>query len=200
MRGSTRLKRYIGVAVVLLVAAAVVIYAYGRRGHPPVPDYMQALGGDFTLNSADGTVRLSGFRGGLVLLYFGYTHCPDACPMALGKMAAVIHGLPPGQRRHVRGLFVSLDPRRDTPEILKKYVRFYDPSFVGVTGDPKYLKDIAARWRISYSVPEHPKDMNYAVQHSTFIYLVNTEGKPVDLFGDGTPVATMRQDIEAWLP
>ncbi|HXH64062.1 MAG TPA: SCO family protein [Mariprofundaceae bacterium] len=200
MRGSKRLRRRVGVALVLLAAASAAIWAHGRRAHPPVPGYMQRLGGDFALDSADGVVRLSGFRGDLVLLYFGYTHCPDACPMALGRMAAVIRSLSPDERRHVHGLFVSLDPRRDTPEILKKYVRFYDPSFVGVTGSPEALKGIAARWRISYSLPEHPKDMNYAVEHSTFIYLIDAEGRPVTLFGDDTPLATMRQDIEAWLP
>jgi len=205
MHISTRFtRRAAGMALAALVAVtaavAVTFYVRGHRAAPEIPDYMQGLGGDFTLDSADGAVRLSGFRGDLVLLYFGYTHCPDACPLALGKMAAVIRSLPAADRRRVHGLFVSLDPRRDTPQILARYVRFYDPAFVGVTGRPEALKGIAGRWRISYSVPAHPKDMNYAVQHSTFIYLVNAEGKAVALFGDTTPVATMRHDIEAWLP
>ena len=161
---------------------------------------MQKLGGDFDLQSADGPVRLSDFRGDLVLLYFGYTHCPDACPMALSNMAAAIRSLPKHERSRVHGLFVSLDPRRDTPEILKKYAHFYDPSFVGVTGTPAALKAVAERWNIGYSVPAHPKDMNYVVRHSTFIYLVNAGGKAVALFGDNTPLATMKHDIEAWMP
>jgi protein SCO1 len=200
MHLSKRFKRRAGLALVLLTAAMAAIYVHERRARPPIPDYMQDLGGDFALDSADGVVHLSGFHGDLVLLYFGYTHCPDACPMALSRMAAVIRSLPADARRHVHGLFVSLDPRRDSPQILKQYVRFYDPAFIGVTGRPEDLKGIAGRWRVGYSVPEHPKDMNYAVEHSTFIYLINAEGRPVNLFGDNTPVATMRHDIEAWLP
>lgn len=200
MRISKRFKRRTGVALALLAAAVAAIYVYEHRAHPEIPGYMQDLGGDFALDSADGVVHLSGFRGDLVLLYFGYTHCPDACPMALSRMAAVIRSLPADERKHVHGLFVSLDPRRDSPQILKQYVRFYDPGFIGVTGIPEDLKGIAARWRVGYSVPKHPKDMNYTVEHSTFIYLINAEGRPVNLFGDNTPLAAMRRDIEAWLP
>jgi len=200
MHGRTRAKRWIAAGLALSLVLAAAIYLYGPRAHPPIPGYMQHLGGDFALQSADGPVRLSDFRGDLVLLYFGYTHCPDACPMALSNMAAVVRSLPASERARVHGLFVSLDPRRDTPDILKKYVRFYDPAFVGVTGTPAALKAVAERWNISYSVPDHPKNMNYTVRHSTFIYLINADGKAVTLFGDTTPVATMKHDIRAWMP
>ena len=199
MRRRTWTKPLIGVVLILSLAGAAAIYAR-QRVRPPIPGYMQNLGGDFTLESANGQVRLTDFRGDLVLLYFGYTHCPDACPMALSNMAAAIHRLPKHERARVHGLFVSLDPRRDTSEILMKYVRFYEPSFVGVTGTPAALKAVAERWNISYSVPAHPKDMNYVVRHSTFIYLINAEGRAVALFGDNTPLATMKHDIEAWMP
>ncbi len=199
MRGRTWTKPWIGILLILSIAGVAAIHAR-QRPRPPIPGYMQKLGGDFTLQSANGQVHLSDFRGDLVLLYFGYTHCPDACPMALSNMAAAIRRLPKHERRHVHGLFVSLDPRRDTSEILMKYVRFYEPSFVGVTGTPTALKAVAERWNISYSVPAHPKGMNYAVRHSTFIYLINAGGKAVALFGDNTPTTTMQHDIEAWMP
>lgn len=199
-RGQNGRTRWIGMALILGVAGMAAIYVHQRHARPSIPSYMQKLGGNFTLQSADGPVHLSDFHGDLVLLYFGYTHCPDACPMALTNMAAAIRSLPKGERARVHGVFVSLDPRRDSPDILKKYVHFYDPSFVGVTGTPTELKVVAQRWNIAYSVPAHPKDMNYTVQHSTFIYLINANGKAATLFGDNTPVATMKHDIEAWMP
>lgn len=151
------------------------------------------------MRSADGALALHDLRGKVVLLYFGYTHCPDACPTALGVMARAVRSLPQAMQRRTALLFVSLDPERDTPELLKRYTAFFDPRMVGATTTPQRLQRIAAAWRVSYRIPPHAPGAEYAVSHSSFIYLIDPQGRLVDLFGDGTRAEAIAAAMRAWL-
>ncbi len=164
-----------------------------------IPAYLHGMGGGFKVRSADGVVTDHDLRGRAVLLYFGYSHCPDACPQALGLMARAVRRLPVSMQARVQLLFISLDPRRDTPSVLKRYVAFFDHRMIGATASPSALQQIARRWRVSYKVPAHPKRRDYVVSHSTFIYLLNPWGKTVALFGDGSRAATIAATLRAWL-
>ncbi len=152
----------------------------------PVAAWLQQIGGSLSLRSASGPVSLEDYRGRWLLLYFGYTHCPDICPTALATMAQVMNE---AQKRRIpiAGLFVSLDPRRDTPDLLRRYARFFHPDMVGATAEAEHLRRIAARWRVSYRVPDVGEDEDYAVEHSTFVYLVDPWGRVVELFDEHTP-------------
>lgn len=135
-------------------------------------------GGNFTLMSDTGTVSLSDFKNKLVLLYFGYTFCPDICPTNLGNLSVAFHALSPEQKQKVQVLFVSIDPVRDTPERLKQYVNYFDMNAIGLTGDEKYLAKIAHQYGVVYmSHQKNPADQHYAVDHSAFTYVIDPTGK-----------------------
>ncbi len=177
----------------LLLAGWATAWQLEQRLQASTPLWLQQLGADFTLHSADGDVSLHDFRGRWVLLYFGYTHCPDICPTALATIAAVIRQ---ASEYQVAGLLISLDPRRDTPELLQQYSRFFHPAIQGITGSPDELKQVAARWRVSYHVPDQPADQDYAVDHTAFIYLVNPDGHVQALLDEQTPVSVFLNYIK----
>jgi len=181
----------------MMIAGFVAWFTW--HAEPDIPGYLKRMGGDFTLESADGPVALQAFRGQLVLVYFGYTHCPDVCPMALGVISDAMHALDEPDRDRVAGVFVSLDPERDHPQLLKQYAGFFDQRIVGVTGSKDELEQIAATWHVDYNVPKAAVGENYAVEHSTFIYLLNREGKIVELFDEKTAPSVIAQAMQRWL-
>jgi len=185
------------IILLLLLGAGAAYWHMSSR--PVIPPALQAMGGDFTLTSSKGPLSLHDFRGKVVLVYFGYTHCPDICPTALGVIAGAIEHLPAKLAGRAEGIFVSVDPRRDTPDLLDKYTVFFDPHIHGVTGSPEQLAKIAAAWRVGYSVPDAPAGSNYEVEHSTFIYLVNPEGKVAALFDEKTSSDDIVSSIRRWL-
>jgi len=185
------------ILVVLLLAAGVLSWQLYSR--PVIPPALQNMGGDFTLTSSKGPLSLHDFKGKVVLVYFGYTHCPDVCPTALGVIAGAIQHLPADLAGHAEGIFVSVDPRRDTPALLDKYTVFFDPHIHGVTGSPEQLAKVAAAWRVGYSVPDAPVESNYEVEHSTFIYLVNPQGRIAALFDEKTSADDIVTAMRRWL-
>lgn len=187
------------VIILALVLALAVIPWKKEPSKPPVPLSLQTMGGDFQLQSAAGPVALHDFHGKAVLIYFGYTHCPDVCPMALGVMAAAMQQAGAALHDRVAGIFISLDPRRDSPDKLEQFARFFDPRITGLTAAPAELEKVAAAWRVDYAVPDQPADAAYAVEHSTFIYLVNADGKVVALFDEKTSAAVIAEQLQLWL-
>jgi len=186
------------IAMAILAVAAISIWLLVMQ-KPAVPVALQDMGGDFQLQSSSGPVSLHDFRGKVTLVYFGYTHCPDICPMALGVMAGAMQQVGAPLADKVAGLFVSVDPRRDTPALLGQYASFFDKRIVGVTGTSQQLDNIAAGWRVDYAVPDQPADTNYSVEHSTFIYMVNPDGKIADLFDEKTDPAVIAGKMRHWL-
>ena len=169
-----------------IVAYLVVIGAEAGTGpassRPSVSlDNIEELGGDFTLQSADGPVALHDMRGDVVLLYFGYTHCPDACPITLTQWRAAFKSLPAHTQERVRGIFVSVDPERDTLELLKTYARHFHPNIIGVTGTQSELQKISAEYRASYEKADIASSSEYAVNHSGYVYVIDPTGKVRDL-------------------
>jgi protein SCO1/2 len=130
----------------------------------------------FQLTNQDGqAVTAADYRHDLVLLYFGYTECPDECPTTLTHLANALHTL--GQQAsQVRVLFVSVDPRRDTTAVLKRYVSNFGPQFVGLRGDPAELTALSKRYRIAYHYEQPDKDGNYEVDHSSAIFVFDRDG------------------------
>ena len=135
------------------------------------------IGGDFTLDSPNGPVSLHDFEGKVVAIYFGYTFCPDICPTSLAALAQAVDALTPEQRARVQGVFISVDPGRDTPERADQYARNFHPQFVGLSGKEATIADVAKRYFVLYEKVEMPDSaMDYAVDHSSIVYIVNKNG------------------------
>jgi protein SCO1 len=124
----------------------------------------------------DRPVTAADYRHDIVLLYFGYTECPDECPTTLTMLANALHTLGP-RASQVRVLFVSVDPSRDTTGVLKRYVTNFGPQFVGLRPDESELAALSKRYRIAYHYEKPDKDGNYEVDHSSAVFIFDGDGR-----------------------
>jgi protein SCO1/2 len=131
----------------------------------------------FTLQATpDGrTVTQADYQGVVTMLYFGYTFCPDVCPLTMQNVAAAL-GKTGDAAKHVRFLFVTVDPGRDTIPVLKSYTGLFGPAFTGLRGDPDQLERLTKRFRIAYSVTPSADPRRYEVSHSSAIYVFDRQG------------------------
>ncbi len=157
-------------------------------------------GGDFTLTDHNGgSWSLQEARGKVVLLIFGYTSCPDVCPTSLLTLQKIMRRL--GKRAaEVQPLFVSVDPERDTPEILKRYVAYFDPSIIALTGPRDILDNITRRYRTSYRYTGSTDSSGYLVDHSSSLYVIDASGQLVSIVPYGTPDDIIFNSILKLLP
>jgi len=154
----------------------------------PVAEGVNPTHGDFTLTTADGSLSLSDLRGQAVIVYFGYTACPDICPTTLSTLGSAWRALPEALQPEATALFVSVDPERDRPERIAEYARYFGPSFLAGTADPATIARIAADWGVRYrKVATEGSAMGYAVDHSTQSFLVGPDGALLDTIAHGTP-------------
>ena len=141
-----------------------------------------ALGGPFSLTDQSGKpVTERDYAGGWMLIYFGYSFCPDVCPTELGTMAAALDQLGPAGAKVVP-VFITVDPQRDTPAHLADYVSRFHPRMQGLTGTPEQVAEAARRFRVYYSKVQRPEMTDYLMDHSSFIYLVGPDAKVRTLF------------------
>jgi protein SCO1/2 len=164
----------------------------------PNPKISAVVGGPFTLIDQDGrTVTEETYRGKWLLVYFGYTHCPDTCPMTLGNIDAALAQLDPGMRARIQAIFVTVDPERDTPAVMKDYVgAFPEAGIVGLSGTPEQVTMIEKAYRIF--VQRHDAhDGDYSMDHTSVIHIVDPAGKfaglASDLMGPDRLAARLRQ-------
>lgn len=163
----------------------------------------QALAGrpaaDFELLTAGGRpFRLSDLRGRLVLLYFGYTFCPDVCPTTLSDLRRVMGTLGP-QADRVQVVMVSVDPERDTPDRVDEYVKGFDPRFIGVSGSAEAVAAAAAVFDVYYSREAGSAATGYLVTHTASLTLVDQAGQPRLIYSYGTPPADLAADLQQLL-
>lgn len=171
---------------VLVVVALGVWFAIaggsernGRIGGLP-------LGGAFSLTNQLGeTVTDEAMRGRYMLIYFGYSFCPDVCPAALQVMSQALDHL--GKRaRRVAPVFITIDPERDTPDHLKLYLENFHPRMLGLTGTPEQIKKVAKAYRVYYRRVDSPETTNYLMDHTSVYYLIGPKGTFVTHFNHGT--------------
>lgn len=144
------------------------------------------LGGPFSLVDHTGkAVTEADFTGRFMLVYFGFTYCPDVCPTELGVMAAALDAMG-AQGERVTPVFVTIDPERDTPEAMAEYVSRFHPRMVGLTGTPEQVAAAARSFRVFYAKINRPEMSEYLMDHSSFIYLVGPDGRVRALFRPGT--------------
>lgn len=181
---------------VLILLAGLAVWKLSPSGEatPATPQ-----GGDFTLHSADGDVSLHDFRGKVVLLYFGYTFCPDVCPTSLAMIAQAMQRLTPEEQSQVRILFISVDPERDTPQKLKEYGNFFYPGIVGMTGTPKEIARTAKMYGVVYRRQDIASAGGYVIDHSSYTYLIGRDGMLKDKLLHASAPADMARSIRVLL-
>jgi len=155
---------------------------------------------DFTLLSTTGEpMSLSDFRGEEVMLYFGYTFCPDVCPTTLNDLKAMMEELGPNKADQVQVIMVSVDPERDTVEQLSTYLPYFHPDFIGMTGDIADIQDIASQYGIFFERQEGDTAAGYLVDHSAVVTLVDDKGYIKMVFPYGTSGHDMASDLEYFM-
>lgn len=155
-----------------------------------------SVGGPFTLVDQDGrTVTDADFRGRYMLIYFGFTYCPDVCPTELQVMAQAVDAL--GDRaKEVQPILITVDPERDTPKQLAGYVPLFHPDLTGLTGTPEQIAEVARAYRVYYAKAEQ-EDGDYTMDHSSYIYLMGPDGGFIDVYPGGTPAERIAESIES---
>jgi protein SCO1/2 len=146
------------------------------------------IGGPFILTAPDGTtVTEQTYRGKWLLVYFGFTSCPDSCPMTLLEIAAALEKLGPDADK-LQPLFITVDPLRDTPTVIGNYTHSFDSRIVGLTGTPLQIAAVAQEYGVDYALRKNgPGAEDYVMDHSTYLYLMDAEGKFVRGFDADTP-------------
>jgi len=197
-------------AVVLIVGAlafaAVQLYQHPGRmpGGGPQATAVPAVGGPFSLTDQNlNPVTEAAFKGKLMLVYFGYTFCPDVCPTALTEMGNAIEALGPAGDK-VAPVFVTVDPARDTPEHLKEYLAYFHPRFVGLTGTAAQVAAAAKAYRVYYAkaktdAASASDALDYLMDHTSIIYLMGPEGALKAHFPHGTNADAMAKKIRELL-
>lgn len=151
---------------------------------------------DFTLTTHSGQpFRLSEQRGKVVVLFFGFTHCPDVCPTALGDLAAVFRRLG-ADADQVQVAFVTIDPARDTPELMARYVTLFDQRFIGLSGSQAAIDPIVKAYGVAVQRRDLPGSaLGYTMDHSAFLYVIDKTGAWGQLFGPDLTVDQMADDL-----
>jgi cytochrome oxidase Cu insertion factor (SCO1/SenC/PrrC family) len=173
----------------LLVASSQPLAQRSDRSAAELMDVVmwsrEPIGGPFALIDQNGARRTDAdFRGRFMLVYFGFTYCPDVCPTDLQQIGLAVDRLGPAGDA-VQPIFITVDPERDTSEHLKDYVAMFHSRFIGLTGDAAAIHEAARAYRAYYAKVELPKS-DYTVDHSAFIYLIGRKGEYIGFFPPGT--------------
>jgi protein SCO1/2 len=192
-----KIKVFISVmAVVLGLAVGYYFFRphtfHGTVIQSPEPSY------NFTLTSSSGDVSLSDYRGKLVVMYFGYTFCPDICPATLANVGQALRDL--GSRADdIQVIMVSLDPERDTPEKLSDYVNQFHPSMIGITGTKEKLDEVASLYGIFYQKAEGSDATRYLIDHTATLLVLDREGYLKLVFPFGVTSQDIADDLKYML-
>jgi protein SCO1/2 len=184
----------IGAIVALMMNHPGGSFSAQDRGSLGVP----SIGGPFALVNQDGkAVTEADYRGRFMLIYFGYTFCPDVCPTGLANIAAAIDMLPEARRGEVQPIFITIDPARDTVALMKEYVPQFHPALVGLTGTADQIAVAAKAYRVYYRKNDQTKDQeNYLMDHAAVMYLMGKDGKFVTHFTHETPPEKIAEKLK----
>jgi protein SCO1 len=181
----------------LVLCTSLVLLVSGRIS-PPMAQQIAAIGGPFNLVDQDGRgFTDQDLKGRPFLVFFGFTHCPDVCPTALFELSELMRALGPDADR-TRVLFITVDPERDTPAVMKDYLSSFDRHLIGLTGDPAAIGAVAKAYRVYFK--KVPLDQGgYTMDHTAIIYLMDREGRFVSPFSLKRTTEAAAADLRRYL-
>lgn len=188
-------------ALVVLVIAVITgfgaLWFTNSLPQGPIGSGTALVGGPFTLTNQDGKrVTDQDFRGKYMLIFFGYTYCPDVCPSELQVMSAALDEMGP-EADKIQPVFITIDPERDTPETMKIYVSNFHPRLVGLSGSAEDIAAVAKAYRVYYAKAKGTEDKSdYLMDHSTILYLMGPDGKFAKHFAYGTDAKALAEGLK----
>jgi len=198
--GSPRCRlRYQRRALLALACAGILTLGLAGCKNPPKFDGNDItgspIGRDMAMVDSSGHLRtLADYRGKVLVVYFGYTHCPDVCPTAMAELAAAMRMLG-SEAKKVQVIMITVDPARDTGPVMQTYAQAFYPSFIGLTGTAEQLRKTARSFGAYYAKGPEPTPGNYSMNHSSSFYLLDQQGKPRVLLPSTAPAKYVVHDI-----
>lgn len=190
-------------AVMALLVSAVIALVVFNSGvdEQGIEPSTEKSGGDFVLQSSSGPVSLKQFRGQVVLLFFGYTHCPDVCPTTMSNVADAIGLLSESEQKSVQPLFITIDPERDTVEHLAEYVAFFHPKLIGLSGSAEQVKKVAIQYGIQFFRDDQSDagKGNYLMNHTSYLFLIDPHGAIADMMSEHTSPQAIAEAVRQYV-
>lgn len=190
----------LSILVIITLALATVYYKQKKVHENRLTLSQMPTGGDINLMTSHGPFRLDEFQGKVVILYFGYTFCPDICPTTLSTIGASLKKLTDKELAQVQAVFISVDPKRDTLEKLDEYTKFFHPKILGVTDEEGKVFRAAQKYGVNYQ-KHYPQegDPFYVIDHSTQAFLIDKTGKLAELIPHGTNSAKLIEILKNYI-
>lgn len=192
---------FVTFSLALGLAACSAPAADAPAAEPPLAG--ATIGGPFELTDSDGqTVRWEDFRGQYVIIYFGFAFCPDICPTDVQRFTqglAQFAESDPERASKIQPIFVSVDPKRDTPEIVGEFASAFSDKLIGLTGTPEQVKTAADNFRVYYERGEDTPDGGYLVNHSAITYLFGPEGEPLATLPTDQGPKAVAEELSKWV-
>jgi len=186
----------------LVPLLALALAACSPEGAAP-PLQGAAIGGPFTLTGHNGRrASDTNFRGKYLIVYFGFSHCPDVCPTDLLKIGQALRRFEksdPGRAARVQPLFITIDPERDTPAVLAQYVAAFHPRLIGLTGTPQEIEGVARKYAIFYSKQPSEGASGYVMNHSRIAYLFGPKGEPIAILPHEEKAEAIAAELDRWV-
>ena len=192
---------HIRALTVLSLLMALLASCSGPAEEPPLAG--ATIGGDFVaVDKAGKTVRFNDFAGKWRIVYFGYSFCPDVCPLDLQHLMQGYHAFAkasPALAKDVQPMFVTIDPERDTPQKVGEYTANFGPELLGLTGTPAQIAAAAKTWKVYYARNESKTPGSYLMDHSRAAYLMDRAGKPIALLPSDKDGAAVAAELQKWV-
>jgi len=184
-KSSPTLKPFLALIAGLALSLGLSMLAFQALAPQKPGPSVSAIGGPFTLQTGDGKAFSDAdLRGEPFLVFFGYTHCPDVCPTTLSQISEILRALGPDAK--IRVLFITVDPERDTPQLMADYAGSFDPRIVGLSGDRAAVDKVMRAYRV-YARKADDKNGNYTMDHSALVYLMGRDGQFLRAFNIERP-------------
>lgn len=182
---SKKVQAVSSITLFLLIFFGMKFYYFQTTPKLPTVSIYDHLGGDFSLQHISGTKTLEDLKGKPSILYFGFTSCPDVCPLSLNKLNKTLDNIDPKIHEKVNKVFISVDYKRDTPKKVHEYGQYFSEDFLSLTGNKEQIEDITKKFAVHFEfVPLEDSALKYTVDHTSRFFLLNKKGEIVNSYSD----------------